>query len=316
MLTRISPYPQFDSTLVGKNPVCFDFSFPHDGEDETLDISFSDDTFFVFSNQTWRPEQFGLHLTETVKLSNTDSIFTGETAVVSENAVIGVALRWQLPKLGKRGVTRLGEIRKGNQNPSFSGEMSFESKEIRTHLILETVAYLISSPAEDGKCFAKTPGSILSILDRRILLTGGTGSGYFPVKYVEEDDGQLLWYVESNWEDLSQIWSDEVFTLNINRNHSAFPLVFLKGDKVSPLLFEIFADACVIFLQKVLSDETFKDMQQADSCSIAGYANNLCEKLFSDHSVQKLMDLPQERLMKEMRRNLLSHGMRIYGKEY
>ena len=145
----------------------------------------------------------------------------------------------------------------------------------------------------------------MSVLDTRTLYTSGGGSGKFPTLIYSGRDHDPLWQLECDLEDIGETFNEETFALKLNQNNPAYEQVFVSGEKVSPLLFEIFSNSCFNLIYKVISNSDF-DLESTvfSETSIAGYVKTFCKNYLVEYSLKDLKNQDVLELMTTVRKKL------------
>jgi hypothetical protein len=216
---------------------------------------------YRISDKTWYPDTSALSVRFQVDMKNPKKLFEGvrdnEGCEIADRASnIGVALRWRLPKTNLQGAVHCTDITfHAGGSVRFQGGIDFPSKVIRFSLVLEVILYLRESNVRKLGIYAKKEGSVLGVVDRFVLATGGSG-GYFPT-VTEKLEGDPAWKVFANItcaEDFDEDFSSDYFHLSLNEAHPLYEKFYVTSRNgvlfVSPLMFEAFVNACCILISR------------------------------------------------------------------
>ncbi|MBQ7176647.1 MAG: hypothetical protein IJS08_04460 [Victivallales bacterium] len=250
-------FPQLDSSCF-KIP-SFSFSFIREGNENQLEAEgpFENGTIVVKSNY-WSSRDHNLKvkvegnldccgLFKSVHSDDADACH----AVAADDAVLELALNWRLPN-SIQGVVHGPTITSGANELPWCIEHDFANAVIHDNVELEVCLYL-KQPGRDNGVFADFPGAKLGSLYLASIEIDSP-KGFFPIEYCDDRKAnEPLWEISSSIndeEDLDQPFRD-CFCLRLNRKHPDFKELTVTEKGISPLLFEIFADACTCLVSEV-----------------------------------------------------------------
>ncbi len=217
----------------------------------------------------WSPETHGLKVSRTCEIMQPQRLF-GSGGIVPLNGTLGIALRWASPGTSQCGVIPFGQISRLKPNRPFPVSHVFDPGELKGTLKLQTILYLAEAgAASPGEAFlARTPGTVLGVLDRWELILEGSGS-VFPISSVANPGGPL-WTVffDESAEALTDPFSEEYVEIRLNSAHPAYPLLQIESAPMeSPLFREVLASALTVIAQtarELLGDDWERVMQSQD----------------------------------------------------
>lgn len=261
MRKSIVPYPRINSSEALKR---LDVKINWALRDDSRELCYEEigNGQYRITDKDWYPDVKPLEVVVSIEMKNPHRLFDGVhgndgCAVAARSSILGVALKWRLPKTDLQGAYHCKDISISDSgNLRFKAKIDFPASVIRFALILDLVVYLKNtSDRASRNIYAKALGSILGPLDRFVLVTGGSG-GYFPT-VTEKIEGGPLWKVHANiseTDDFKEEFCADYFCLILNELHPLYDKVYVTSRDgklyVSPLMFEIFVNACVILIQK------------------------------------------------------------------
>ena len=317
MRRRIVPYPTLSSTSIKRLGCTVLWRLLEGNRNLEFDEISQGLGQYRITDKTWYPDSKSLTVKLTVKIKYLHRLFDGthgnEGCVVAERfSTLGVALQWRLPKSNLQGVCHCKDVSiTSSGEMEFSGTLEFPPGVIRFALALDVVLYLKApSKASPQGFYAKSRGAILGSLAQFSLLTGG-GGGYFPTETVKEEGGQL-WWIRANiscTEDFDEDFDSAVFCLFLNELHAAYRLVYVTSRNgkllVSPVMFEIFVNACCILFQKACQHIPGKswvlEKEEKDEQTVYVNFKALKQACLPDFSKKEILDMEAEELMLNVR---------------
>ena len=303
----ISPFPVLQSECLN-TAITYRFFF-NDDSNQLQEMEY-DPEAGVLQSKTWSADKFNLKICVDLTLSDIKNLFSGPTAVAQEDAVIGVAVCCQVMGLNHRKFFVFDNccLTKENDSVHVTKEIEFPRHFLKNKLDWEIVLFLKNSASGDF-VYAQKTGSLLGVLDKKTLNTGG-GNGIFTTVWREAGPLAPLWDIDLQSCSVEDPLTADFFILSLNSNHCAKDFVFITKDKLSPMLFEIFADACFILLKKAASSDFTIDSNVSSVQTVGDYINIMLKKLFPEWGKGDLC-VDDHLLMKNIRQNLLTAGIKI-----
>ena len=259
---RILPYPRLTNTAVQLD-LGADVHFTYFSQGEKVEAEEIKAGQCRIVSPGWRPRLDELTVKARVTIEHPEVLFRGRSSISScevacEGAQIGIALKWVLPESKIRGVevseTLIGAF-DGEQALSLVLEKTFAPSMVRNKAEFSVELFLAKPCEDEENIYARIVGSELASLGGIVLYTGGSG-GMFPICSRAAGSASPLWELDiniSDMEDLDRDFSSDVCVLNFNSDHKLYSDVVrtdISGG-VSPLMFEIFSECCVMFFLRV-----------------------------------------------------------------
>lgn len=171
---------------------------------------------------------------------------------VSDDAEIGIAVRYRFPELGIQSVLPFQDqsFLRSSGSISASSVMSIRKKTLRKVSYFEVFLYLKQKGSIRGP-YASVVGADLGVLDACSLITGGSGFD-FPISIVSEGINKPLWRIESQvTEESLESNFEDAFMVFVNEDNPAFSSVGMDHNAFSPMLLEMFCSVCTALLCKI-----------------------------------------------------------------
>ncbi len=269
MQNTISLYRYLDEKLLNKigyevEPVIFShtseeeerlFFLEEDGE-ERLDVYLMNDKEGI-----WDPGIHDLTVRQWCSIEMPRFLF-GSSGIATEDSCIGIAVSWYSRTSALRGIKPLSSFKSNVLGPKeFDLEVTFKKGQLRGAVVIETILYLKKSGQQTESGFATETGTVLGILDRKVLFFDGEGSE-FPIVEIE-DPAKPLWWVECNWTDpLTDLFDTDNVRIYLNQKHRySKEINFRKGIGQTPLLIEILASAFQIIISELSQGTEWTDIK-------------------------------------------------------
>lgn len=319
----ISPYPRvLPDQMVGVLGASVVYQFI--SNDQELAVEALQDGHCRLITPAWRPRFDPIIVRATITIKHPSYLFSppadsGMSAVANIRAQIGLALKWALPETKIRGVKVCDEKLTSDTEDGFVCviEYPFEPSRIRNRAEFSVELYLDERESDSDDVFARIRGSGLGVIGVMVLHTGGSG-GMFPTCARKNGAANPLWELELHIDDeidLQRDFSGDVCMLYLNSDHKLFSEVTwadLSG-AVSPLMFEIFSECCVMLIvraARVLEDSNNKDAldgeaeEEDDGMSTLSALRYLKRCLFPEIPSAQLFDEEIENLSRIARMSL------------
>lgn len=282
MSRNISLYPILNKNLIsriGYERQLLQFSF--NINDKIEKISLPDnltENLIVLDdrNHQWSINKDNLIVDLTVSVANLKVLFE-EDGIISKDSTLGLAVEW---------FSRESRIKKSHQLKLFKYS---DIQEIDFHnLVFEIPQDVLRKDVEVSYFFylhdlghlketqsnykANVVGSRLGELDNFKLILEGQGSE-FPI-LLRHDTSNVLWYVESLWNDPFVESFNDTVSLIINSSHRSYK--YIKPDDKSynvDFMDEVMRSALLVIIDKVVNDTLWIDHDQSDRVlegSVAG----------------------------------------------
>ena len=260
--SRIMPYPRVADANV-RSDLGASVSFLYLSRGEQLEVEGMTPGHCRLTSPGWRPRLDPLTVKAEVSIARPDLLFSGNSShssciVAGADASIGVVLKWMLPESKIRGVVIGQEVLTAASRSSLSVtiEKTFNAAIVRNRAEFSVELFLFRASGVANDVYARIVGSGLASIGGMILHTGGSG-GMFPTSSRAVGPKSPLWELELNIndeEDLDRDFSGDVCMLYLNSDHRLYSEV-VRADMsgaVSPLMFEIFSECCVMLLLRVM----------------------------------------------------------------
>ena len=171
----------------------------------------------------------------------------GDGGIAKKSSIIGVAVRWQSPDSGERGLRDIGRLCSKDGTKRFHYDEQFEKGHLKGTVRFEFILYLLSSAeSSDNDIYADTPGTVLGILDRYELIIDGNGS-LFPIVYNNDPKKPLYEVYYNEYADIfSDKFDSENVEIRINQAHPGYELIKNENN-----IIEIMASAMFVIVQAV-----------------------------------------------------------------
>lgn len=309
MSASIALYPLLTEDMVkqiGLQVVDYDFEYDLHGQTRKISakplhgmehvltrLNLSDET------GEWDPEKHNLRFKRTIVIPNSRILF-GRHGIAPENAEIGIAVRWTSKPSRQRGVFVCEGLTASCNKTHFSIQGEFPPGILRGHFELSTMLYLKKTGTlHDGEHhLANSPGIELGVLDSMSFYLSGEGS-IVPI-FTVKDNGPL-WRVECYWEDpRTDPFDESSFKILLNENHPDYKHLLPDGQRLSPLMREIFLSAIQIVLENVFDQVSRSEVisgMDADEGSLCMAAKYMIDTFQLDTG-------SRERLARSLRENL------------
>ena len=315
MRKQVVPYPRLNTHEALKNiGARVDWSFSDRGR--PLSSEEIAGGHVRITDKVWYPGSCPLTVSFVVQIQHPIRLFSDvvgneKSNVADRRSLLGVALRWKMPRTNLQGAFQCQDVTfRSKGEIRFSGSISFPESVIRFALDLEVVLYLKSPCETTAGVYAKSAGAILGSLDHLILFTGGSG-GYFPTVTESVLNGPLwrVYTAITEAEDFNEDFTDEKFCLILNEAHPLFDQVYVTSREgrlyVSPLMFEIFVNACCVLIRKAcqyIPDRSW-DLERSEKDEETVYVNFKAFKraCLPDFSRKEILEMELENLFQNVR---------------
>lgn len=189
----------------------------------------------------WSPVDYGFICSGRIQVENCDILF-GDDGIVSDDAVLGIAILWKSKSSVTRGSKQIGEIRGENVTLEADFEIEFGKASVRNNVELTFVLYLKTPGARELSISA---GTVFGELYTVTLILEGMGSTF--TVYEKDIPGDPLWSIECDWDDPESSQFSESVRVIINTGHNAWQLA-TDDDVRKELLKEIMASSMQIVI--------------------------------------------------------------------
>lgn len=269
---RILPYPRVSDNEI-RTSLGARVLISYLSNDESLDVEEIKPGHCRLISPGWRPRLHPLTIRANVIMENPELLFDSGSSVrtcvvANAGAEVGVAMKWMLPETKIRGVEVSNVVLTEHTKSGLSIvlEKKFDPAMVRNRAEVSVELYLVKPGNVGEDVYARIVGSELASLGGAVLHTGGSG-GMFPTSSRAAGAMSPLWELEihiDDVDDLDRDFSGDVCKLCLNSDHRLYSEVVRTdmSGAVSPLMFEIFSECCVMLLlrvMKVLEDEDCLD---------------------------------------------------------
>lgn len=320
---RILPYPRVPDAIV-RDGLGASVRFAYHSAGESLDIEEVKPGHCRLISPGWRPRMDEITVRANVVIEKPSALFSDKSSVpacivAGKGARIGIAMKWMLPETKIRGVV-VGEcVLSSNTEEALSLviEKTFDVATVRNRAEVSVELFLVKPSSAKEDIYARIVGSELASIGGVVLHTGGSG-GMFPASSRALGATAPLWDLEVHIDDIDDLdrdFSGDVCMLYLNSDHRFYSQV-VKTDMsgaVSPLMFEIFSECCVLLLLRVLNtleDEGCLDEldrlpeDNDDGMSTLSAVRCMKQMLFPEAIAQDLANAEVEELSRIARLNL------------
>lgn len=314
-----SCFPPFPTLRPGtlNVKVLYEFSFWNQDLQQwnELEAEFDNDTEFHFKSKIWNTSDFNLKIKLTLHLSGAKNLFSGPSAVAEENAQIGAAVRWRIPGMAVRQTSVFANFFLDKSTDTADGqlELTFPSHFLRNGLVWEVNIFL-KTAGTSGSVFAQVPGSLLGLVDKKSIATGGA-KGIFNTLWENAGENAPLWRVELDFSSFDDPFCPEAITLYLNKDHCGSSLIAADDKKISPMLFEIFSNVCFLLLRAAVKKDGFELI--ADNITtistFSDYLNVMLQQLFPEWGMSELNE--DDSILMENIRQALSQRINVSNKQ-
>ena len=260
MVNKIGLQPEEYSVSYNSNSGLSElqYDYPEDPSSKSKTIRLRD------PKGEWNMEEYGFSMEKKYILRQPSFLF-GPNGLALEDAVIGIAVIWYSKTSNQRGISHVGELKKGDIMKDCFFFMKFDKAELRGSVFLETVLY-IKKPGmiKAGKNLANEEGTIIGILEKNEIILEGNGS-IFPVVEVQ-DKYKPLWWLEWNAVNpLEDSFDEENVCIYINNIHPDYESLKMEdGLGNSPNLREIISTAIQLIILKIKDGEYWEETIKGD----------------------------------------------------
>lgn len=244
----------------------------------------------------WHPDSNNLNIRISGEIENPFFLFGPKGLLPSENSTMGIGVIWTDKEARIRGSVPVTSIESSVKEPvQFEKTVHFDAGELRGLLSVKIVLYVIQSTGRDseGRCYARTEGTVLGILDDQKIIIEGSGS-VFPITETEEP-GEPLWWISAAIDDPNTDRFDEDhFTLNLNKAHKNFPDLHTEDGEDSYLLKEVLASAIFTLISLVQKVEGGDEAIRIASQAQPGSMGKIINYMLKTNGWLKALDNPEE----------------------
>ena len=280
-----------------------------------LEAEFDNDTELHFRSKIWNTSDFNLKIKLTLQLSGAKNLFSGPSAVAEENAQIGIAVRWRIPGMAERQTSVLANFLLDKNTDSANGqlELTFPSHFLRNGLVWEVNLFL-KTVGTSGSVFAQIPGSLLGLIDKKIIATGGA-KGIFNTFWESAGENAPLWRVKLDFTSFDDPFYPEAIVLYLNKDHCGSSLLAADDKKISPMLFEIFSNVCFLLLRTAVKKDGFELIADnvTNISTFTDYLNVMLQQLFPEWGMNELNE--DDSILMEKIRQTLSQRINVSNKQ-
>lgn len=166
-----------------------------------------------------------LRIEMTLTIRNLAGMFhPEETAVATNEAVLGIALFWESRPSGRRGVGNCHYFSEYDQVADIPLHIDFLPGELRDEIVFIPKVFLHDAGGViPGYCSVQ--GGLLGNLNKKqTVIIDGDGSK-FPIYEASEGSKAPLWRVQMDWNDPLEDAFFDHFKIIINTDHSDYPMV-------------------------------------------------------------------------------------------
>lgn len=253
----LSDIPDFKSTVEDLEVGC-------DRSDLTLK-STSEGFVVADENEIWDIRDDGLTVKGRILIPDVSQLF-GNSGLVSDNCVLGVAVITSSTIADRRDVFKIGVISSCQDSANIVFEISLQPGLYRGNMLFRAILYIVS-PGEYEKAKGLPSGLMLGDLFSSMFVFTNYDS-VFPV--LETDSpGSPLWWVKCQWTDIEKdTFTPENVCIYINTAHKLYPSLKEEGKKKTfnvSLFAEIMCSSIQLIIEKIRCSETDWEKIMSDS---------------------------------------------------